>query len=166
MKAMTFKTTILAATLSLFAGGAMADAVDVEAVMTPTDQIRMDFKDGSKHFVVMVRREGQATGSGLLANTQVVEQGWHDINPPFGADPQGYLEMTAENGDVAYLKWSVRAIFTKGEERPMLHDFGVWELVSGTGQFADKRGVGTLEIKAVSKTDRKFILSGEIGDKP
>jgi hypothetical protein len=166
MKSFSFKSATLAVAFSLFAGSAMAEPVNIEAVMAPTDVIRMDFKDGSKHFVAMVRRTGNATGSGLLAGTAVVEQGWHDINPPFGADPQGYLEMTADNGDVAYLKWTVRAVFTKGEAKPQLHDYGFWELVSGTGQFADKRGVGTLEIHPVSKTDRKFILSGEIGDKP
>ncbi|VAW05060.1 hypothetical protein MNBD_ALPHA07-1188 [hydrothermal vent metagenome] len=166
MKPFRIKTAALAVALSLLAGSAMAEPVNIEAVMTPTDQIRMDFKDGSKRFVLMVRRTGNATGSGLLAGTSVVEQGWHDINPPFDADPQGYLEMTAENGDVAYLKWTVRAVFTKGEEKPQLHDYGVWELVSGTGQFADKRGIGTLVIKPVTKTDRKYILSGEIGDKP
>jgi len=166
MQTFSFKSATLAVALSFFAGAALAEPVNIEAVMSPTDQIRMNFKDGSKHFVLMVRRTGTATGSGLLAGTSVVEQGWHDINPPFGADPQGYLEMTAANGDVAYLKWTVRAVFTKGEAKPELHDYGVWELVSGTGQFADKRGIGTLEIKPVTKTDRKYILSGEIGEKP
>ncbi len=166
MNPFSLKSAILAVAISLFAGSTMAAPVSVEAVMTPTEVIRMDFKDGSKHFVAMVRRTGHATGTGLLADTDVVEQGWHDINPPHGADPQGYLEMTAANGDVAYLKWTVRAVFMKGAEKPELHDFGFWELVSGTGQFADKRGVGTLEIKPVTKTDRKFILHGEIGPKP
>ena len=164
MKPFSFKSAALALTISLAAGSALADPVNVEAVMAPTNVIQMDFKDGSKHFVAMVRREGNATGSGLLAGTSVVEQGWHDINPPFDADPQGYLEMTAANGDVAYIKWKVRAVFMKGAAKPELHDYGFWELASGTGQFAGKRGVGTLEIQPVTKTDRKFILNGEIGD--
>ena len=160
------KLGILAAALTMSMGAALAENVSVEAVMSPTDQIRMDFKDGSKHFVLMVRREGEAVGDGLFAGTKVVEHGWHDIHPPLDADPQGYLELTAANGDVAYLKWTVRAVFTKGEERPNLLDYGVWELTSGTGQFAGKRGVGTLIIKPASPTDRKFILTGEVGEQP
>ncbi|SFE96808.1 hypothetical protein SAMN04488523_11382 [Sulfitobacter brevis] len=34
---------------------AFADVVSIEAVMVPQETIRMDFADGSKHFVLMVR---------------------------------------------------------------------------------------------------------------
>ena len=145
---------------------ASAEPVSVEAVMTPTQSMRMDFADGSKHFVLMVRREGAATGKGIFAGAKVVEHGWHDIYPPVAGDPHGYLELTAANGDVAYLKWTVRAVFIKGAEKPALHDKGVWELVSGTGQFAGLAGVGSLEIKPASPTDRRFILEGEVGPRP
>ena len=151
--------------LSLATTALHAEPVSIEAVMAPTQSIRMDFKDGSKRFVLMVQREGEATGSGILSGASVVEQGWHDINPPVGADPLGYLEFTAENGDVAYIKWVVRAVFAKGGDGPRLIDYGHWELVSGTGQFDGKTGVGTLEIKPASKTERLFILAGEIVDK-
>jgi hypothetical protein len=57
-------------------------------------------------------------------------------------------------------------VFARGDEKPKLVDYGFWELTSGTGQFKDMRGVGTLEIKGVSPTDRKFILEGEISPKP
>jgi hypothetical protein len=145
---------------------ANAEPVNIEAVMVPTQSMRMDFADGTKHFVLMVRREGAATGEGIFAGAKVIEHGWHDIYPPVAGDPHGYLEMTAPNGDVAYLKWSVRAVFIKGAEKPALHDNGVWELVSGTGQFAGLAGVGSLEIKPASPTDRRFILKGEIGPRP
>jgi hypothetical protein len=145
---------------------ANAEAVNVEAVLAPTDSMRMDFKDGSKHFVLMVRREGVAKGQGIFADANVVEHGWHDIYPPVAGDPHGYLELTAPNGDVAYLKWSVRAVFIKGAEKPALFDNGVWELVSGTGQFAGLAGVGSLIIKPASPTDRRFILEGEVGPRP
>lgn len=160
------KVSTLAAALVISTSAVFAETVSVEAVMSPTESIRMDFKDGSNHFVLMVRREGEAVGEGMFAGTKVVEHGWHDIHPPLGADPQGYLELTAENGDVAYLKWTIRAVFVKGEEAPKLLDYGFWELTSGTGQFADKNGVGTVIIKPASPTDRTFILTGEIGDKP
>jgi len=165
---MMIKTLLVSTALGLVASATalLAEPVSVEAVMSPTQSIRMDFKDGSKHFVLMVQREGEAKGSGALAGASVVEQGWHDIHPPFGGDPQGYLEFTAANGDVAYLKWTVRAVFGKGEQRPRLIDYGHWELVSGTGQFDGKTGVGTLEIKPASPTDRRFILAGEIVEKP
>ena len=35
--------------------------------MTPKEKIQLDFADGSRHFVLMVRREGEAKGAGLLA---------------------------------------------------------------------------------------------------
>ena len=159
-------TLLCAAWLAAMATSVSADAVDVEAVMAPTNSMRMDFQDGSKHFVLMVRREGAAEGEGILAGAKVVEHGWHDINPPFGGDPQGYLEFTAANGDVAYVKWTVRAVFTRGEDKPKLIDYGHWELVSGTGQFAGMTGVGTMTIKPASKTDRLFTLTGEIAPKP
>jgi len=148
------------------AGPVSAEPVSIEAVMAPTRSMRMDFADGSKHFVLMVRREGTAAGVGIFAGAKVVEHGWHDIYPPVAGDPHGYLEMTAPNGDVAYLKWSVRAVFIKGAGKPALFDNGFWELVSGTGQFAGLAGVGSLAIKAASPTDRLFIIEGEVGPKP
>lgn len=165
---MTRATFAALAVAALMAAGAPAAAepVSVEAVLAPTDSIKMEFADGSKHFVLMVRREGTAAGTGAFDGAKVVEHGWHDIDPPAGGDPHGYLELTAPNGDIAYLKWTVRAVFLKGAEKPALHDNGFWELVSGTGQFAGLTGVGSLVIKAASPTDRLFIIEGEIGEKP
>jgi hypothetical protein len=51
---------------SLAAGTAMADPLNVQATMVPKEKIQLDFKDGSGHFVLMVRREGTVSGSGLL----------------------------------------------------------------------------------------------------
>lgn len=144
---------------------AYAEDIAIKAVMVPKESIKMDFADGSKHFVLMVRREGTAEGSGALASASVTEYGWHDIHPPFGGDPQGYLQFKADNGDIANIKWTVRAVFFKGEEKPKLADYGHWELVSGTGQFKGMTGVGTLTIKPASKTDRLFTLDGELGPK-
>ncbi len=145
---------------------AAAEEVAVETVLSPQEQIRLNFEDGSGHFVLMVRREGTADGTGPFAGAKVVEYGFHDIVRGQGGHPIGYLEVTAPDGAVAYLKWQVRAIFVAGEEKPRLIDNGVWELAGGTGQFAGKRGLGTLVIKPVSKTDRLFILEGEIAQAP
>jgi hypothetical protein len=152
-----------AAAIVLQFGVASADALKVEAVMTPKDKIQLDFADGSKHFMLMVRREGDAKGTGLLNGTKVVEYGVHDIIPGVGGDPRGYLVMTAANGDIAYVKWQVRAVFVPGADgKPQLLDNGFWEFVSGTGSFAGMSGAGTLHIKAVSPTDRKYILDGDL----
>lgn len=107
-----------------------------------------------------------ADGLQPFAGSSVIEFGWHDINPPKGADPHGYLQFKTSNGDIANIKWSVRAVFFKAEEKPKLKGFGYWELVSGTGQFENIKGVGTLTIKPASKTDRLFTLNGELGPRP
>lgn len=145
---------------------AHAEEVSIKAVMVPQETIRMDFNDGSKRFVLMVRREGKSKGTSALAGASVSEFGWHDIDPPKGGDPLGYLQFTADSGDIANIKFTVRAVFIKGEEKPRLVDYGFWELVSGTGQFENMTGLGTLTIKPESKTARLFTLDGELGERP
>lgn len=163
MKRLAF-SAILAAALA--AGAALAEPVSVEAVMSPQEQMRYDFNDGSGRFVLAVRRTGTAEGTGAFAGASVTEFGWHDIAPPVDGDPRGYLELTTANGDVAVLRFTVRAVFMKGEDRPALFDNGVWELVSGTGQFAGMRGVGALVIKPAGGPDRLFVLDGELRPAP
>jgi len=163
---LTSVLTAAATGLALFAGAALAAPVSVTTVLDPQEQMRFEMGDGSKHFVLAVRREGVAEGAGVLAGADVTEFGWHDIDPPHAGDPQGYLRFTAGNGDVAILRFTVRAVFMKGEDKPALHDDGFWELVSGTGQFAGKRGVGHLKIEPAGGPKRLFTLTGEIGDAP
>ena len=154
--------TALAATLT-FGGAAIAEPLNVQATMVPKEQIKLDFKDGSGHFVLMVRREGTATGSGLLNEASIVEFGRHDIVPGVSGDPSGYLVATKGEGNVAYIKWTVRAIFLPGKDgKPELNDNGFWEIVSGTGTFKGLKGAGTLHIKSANPTDRIFILEGNL----
>jgi hypothetical protein len=150
--------------VSLGTGSAMADPLSVQATMVPKEQIRLDFKDGSGHFVLMVRREGVASGSGLFDGAQIVEYGRHDIVPGVSGDPSGYLAVTKGEGNIAYIKWTVRAVFLPGKDgKPELNDNGVWEVVSGTGAFKGLQGAGTLHIKAApNPTDRVFILDGQL----
>lgn len=162
----TPRLAVLTATALILAGGAMAAPVAVTAVMDPQEEMRFEMGDGTPHFVLAVRREGVSEGEGVLAGAKVTEFGWHDIQPPLGGDPRGYLRFEAENGDVAIIKFTVRAVFMKGADKPALHDDGFWELVSGTGQFADKRGVGALKIEPAGDPKRLFSLTGEIGEKP
>ena len=148
---------------ALLATPASAADITVEAVMSPKEQFRLDFKDGSKHFVLMVRREGNATGSAPLAGAKVTEFGLHDLVPGVGGHPRGYLRFTNANGDEAYVKWQVRAVFVPGADgKPKLLDNGFWEVAGGTGAFKGLKGAGTLHIKPVNPTDRRFILTGEL----
>ena len=146
------------------AGPAAAEKVDVSAVLAPVDSIKLDFEDGSKHFVLFVQREGQAEGSGLLAGAQVTEYGMHDLVKGVGGTPRGYLVYTMANGNKAYIKWTVRAIFVKeaGQDKPKLLDYGYWEVAGDTGGFAKLQGVGTITIKPASKTERRFTLTGDL----
>ena len=158
-----FMASLIVASTIITSATVSAAEISIEAVMVPQESIKMDFNDGSKHFVLMVHRQGTAKGSGALADAEVTEYGYHDINPPAGADPHGYLQFKTANGDIANIKWNVRAVFFKDEKAPRLVDYGYWELVSGTGQFKGMTGVGTLTIKPASETDRLFTLKGELG---
>jgi hypothetical protein len=142
---------------------AYAEPLHVEAVMAPKEVMQLDFKDGSKHFVTFVHREGQVSGEGALAGSKVTEYGMHDITPGIGGDPRGYLEFIRPDGAVAYVKWRVRAVFIAGADgKQALLDNGYWEIVGATGGLAGLSGAGTLHIKPVSQTDRRYILEGEL----
>lgn len=157
--------SIIAGLLSVVGAAtvAHADPIHVEAVMSPKEQIQLDFQDGSKHLVLMVRREGKASGTGALNEAKVVEYGMHDIVPGVGGEPRGYLVLTRADGAIAYVKWQVRAVFVPGPEgKPVLLDNGFWEIAGATGGLSGLTGAGTLHIKAVSPTDRKFILDGDL----
>jgi len=147
--------------------GGTADAgaaeMKVEAVMAPQEQMRLDFEDGSKHFVLLVRRTGTAKGSGPLADAEVTEFGMHDLVRGQDGDPRGYLVFSLADGSKAYIKFRVRAIFVPGPNgKPKLLDNGFWEVAGATGSLKGLKGAGTLHIKPASKTDRRFILNGEL----
>lgn len=163
-KAMKFRhTAALALFATVAAVSAHAETVQMEAVVTPKQSIRLDFADASNHFVLMVQREGKATGTGPLSGAQVREYGMHDIVPGVGGDPRGYLVFTAANGDIAYVKWQVRAVFVPGPDgKPVLLDNGVWEVAGATGALTGLAGAGTLHIKPASEPDRRFILNGDL----
>lgn len=156
------RAVVFAIAAAAAATPALADPLKIDAVMAPREQIRLDFKDGSGHFVLMVRREGRSAGAGALADAAVTEYGRHDIVPGVGGDPSGYLVFSRPDGDTAYVKWSVRAVFIPGPGgKPVLQDNGYWEVVSGTGAWKNLKGAGILHIKPASGTERRFILEGE-----
>ncbi len=153
----------LAALLAAGAGAAAAAPVKVEAVLVPREQIRLDFAEGSKQFVLLSKREGKANGNGPLVGAAVTEYGLHDVVPGASGNANGYLVFTAPEGDIAYVKWTLRAVFVAGAGgKPALLDNGVWEVVGGTGKYKGLKGAGSLHIKAVSATDRNYILEGEL----
>lgn len=159
-----FRRLVAAAAFCTLANGAtLAAPVKIDAVVSPKEEIRLSFADGSKHFVSMIQREGKATGQGLLSGAAVTEYGRHDITPGVGGDAGGYLVFALPDGDIAYVKWVIRAVFVPGPNgKPMLLDNGFWEVVSGTGKLKGLQGAGTLHIKFPSKKVRNFVLEGAL----
>ena len=158
---------LLVAFIFLQANLVIADTLSdlsISAVMTPKEQILLDINDGTGHYVLMVKRDGQATGNGLLAGASVTEYGRHDVTPGLNGNPSGYLVFLKGEGNVAYIKWTVRIIYLTGKDGvPQMNDNGFWEVVSGTGVFKGMKGAGILHIKlAPSPSDRIFSLEGKI----
>lgn len=161
------QAVVLGLTLCFGAAGAVAEPVTLDAVLAPKEVIRLDFQDGTKHFVLLSHREGSAQGSGAFTGAKVVEYGLHDVVPGDGGKASGYLEATTTEGDIAYFKWQLRAQFVAGPDgKTKIIDNGHWELAGGTGKFASMRGVGTLLLEFPSKTDRRYILEGDISPAP
>jgi hypothetical protein len=148
---------------SPLSGTASAEKISVEAVLAPQEKIRLNFEGGSKHFVLMVRRTGNAVGNGPLAGAGVTEYGMHDLVRGKDGDPRGYLVFAHKDGSKAYIKFRVRAMFVPGPKgKPRLLDNGYWEVVGTTGSFKGMKGAGTMHIKPASKTERRFILNGDL----
>ncbi len=161
------QAALLGLALCLGAAGAAAEPMILDVVLSPKDQINLDFKDDSRHFVILMQREGRADGSGVFEGAKVVEYGMHDVTRGDGAKASGYFEATTTGGDIAYFRWRLRAVFVAGPDgKAKIINNGYWELTGGTGQFATMRGVGTLLLEFVSKTDRRFVLEGDISPAP
>ncbi len=161
------EAALLGLALCLGATGAAGEPMTLDVVFSPKEQIRLDFKDDGRHFLLLKTSEGSARGSGAFAGAKVVEYGMHDVTSGDGANANGYLEATTTGGDIAYFRWRLRAVFVAGPDgKTKVIDNGYWELTGGTGQFASLRGVGTLLLEFVSKTDRRYFLEGDISPAP
>jgi hypothetical protein len=89
---MRFAVAVLtAAALGLISRPVAAEPLSIKAVMSPKEQIRADLPTGQPHFVLFVRREGKATGAGVLDGAELTEYGMHDIRPGVDGSPRGYL---------------------------------------------------------------------------
>ena len=160
-------TFLLGLAICLSASRLAAEPMTLDVVLSPKDEIRLDFKDGSEHFVLLTEREGQATAGSIFVDAKVVEYGMHDVTRGKGGKASGYLEATTTGGDIAYFRWRLRAFFVVGADgKAQVIDNGYWELAGGTGQFAAMRGVGTLLLEFVSKTNRRYLLDGDISPVP
>ncbi|WP_205598511.1 hypothetical protein [Halomonas sp. NO4] len=141
----------------------LAEELAIEAVMSPIDEMRLDFEDDSGRFVLLVQRQGKASGSGLLAGATATEYGMHDIQPGVNGNAGGYLVFEDADGDKAYLDWTLRAVFaTDGAGNTTLLDNGFWEVAGGTGKHQGLKGAGTFHLEIINDTDRNYILSGEL----
>lgn len=155
----------LAAALAMMlstGGLAVADPVKFDALLTPKEQIRLNFEDGSNHFVLLIRREGKSGGQGPLSGATVTEYGMHDIVPGVSGEPRGYLKF-AKDGDIAYIRWLIHASFVPGPDgKPKLLDNGLWEVVGATGKLKGLKGAGTFHLRPEGQADRRFTLEGEL----
>ncbi len=159
MKPLTLPALLALAVLS---GTAWAEPISVKAVLSPKEQIRVDLPTPEKHFVLFVKREGKATGIGILAGAEFTEYGMHDIRPGVDGSPRGYIVAKFPNGEQAVIQWEGQATFIPGPDgTPKLLDNLVWRLIGGTGSLEGIRGAGIMHIKAVSPQEREFSLDGE-----
>jgi hypothetical protein len=157
------KLALIAALVFGAASVTQAEPVKFDALVAQKEALRLDFADSSKHFFLLVRREGKSEGQGPLAGATVNEYGAHDIVPGVGGEPRGYLEFAKADGDKAYVKWTIQAIFVPGPDgKPKLLDNGVWQVVSGTGRLEKLKGAGTFHLLATGPTERRFVMEGEL----
>ena len=159
----TAASAVLITFASIWSPSVQADSVKFDAAVSQKEAIRLDFADASKHFFLLVRREGKSSGQGPLVDASVVEYGAHDIIPGVGGEPRGYLEFTKADGDKAYIKWAIQATFIPGADgKPKLLDNGVWQVVGGTGKLSTLKGAGTFHLIPTAPTDRRFVLEGNL----
>jgi hypothetical protein len=154
---------VAAAFCALANGAAVASPIELDAVLVPKAESKLEFADGTKRYLLATQREGKANGNGPLAGATVLEWGVHDVNPAAGASASGYLVFTTADGDIAYLKYQFRALFlpaSEGKRRLLVNGF--WEAVGGTGKLKGLRGAGTLRITAPSPKERRWALAGDL----
>jgi len=156
---LTLMITLMAGSVS----AALAEPVKFDALVAQKEAVRLDFADQSKKFFLFVRREGKSEGQGPLAGATVHEYGAHDIVPGVGGEANGYLEFVKPDGDKAYIKWMIQAVFVPGPDgKPKLLPNGVWQVVSATGKLAKLKGAGAFHLIATGPTERRFVMEGEL----
>jgi hypothetical protein len=144
-------------------GTVSAKPFSLKAVLSPKQEIRGDLPTTPPHFVLFVRREGRASGTGLLDGAEVTEYGMPDIRPGLDGAPRGYLVAKLPTGDQAVVQWEVAGHVHPGarreaqaarQRRVALH--------RRNRGLKGIRGAGTMHIQAVSLSDREFQLEGRV----
>jgi len=155
--------TAVATPLLIIASFVQAEPVKFEALVAQKEAIRLDFADASKRFFLLVRREGKSEGQGPLASATVQEYGVHDVVPGVGGEPRGYMEFVKPDGDKAYIKWTIQAVFVPGPDgKPKLLGNGVWQVVGATGKLEKLKGAGSFRLLFPGPNDRRFVMEGEL----
>ena len=163
MKTQVAKLILIITLMVIAVPIALAEPVKFNALVAQKEAFRLDFADQSKHFLLLVRREGKSEGQGPLAGATVQEYGAHDIVPGIGGEARGYLEFIKPDGDKAYIKWTIQAVFVPGPDgKPKLLDNGVWQVVGATGKLEKLKGAGAFHLIATGPTERRFALEGEL----
>ncbi len=158
---------MLGSALCFAAAEAGAEPMTLDAVLTTTEDISLNFENDKRHFLTLLLREGTAGGEGVFEGAAVAEYGMHDVTGEVGGEASGYVVATTTGGDIAYFRWRLQAVFVEGADgKAEVVNSGLWELAGGTGQFAAQRGVGSLKIEFPSKTERRYILTGDIAPAP
>ncbi|WP_340119180.1 hypothetical protein [Pelagibius sp. 7325] len=161
------RSIMLGLVLSSGATGAGAEPVTLDVVLTTTEDISLNFQNDRQHFLTLLLREGTAAGDDVFEGAEVAEYGMHDITVGVGGEASGYIVATTVAGDIAYFRWHLRAFFVEGNEgTSRVANSGLWELAGGTGRFAAQRGTGSLTIGFPSKTERRYVLTGDISPVP
>lgn len=156
------RSIMLGLVLCSGAAGAGAEPMTLDVVLTTTDDISLNFQNDKRHFLTLLLREGTAEGDGVFEGATVAEYGMHDVTSGVGGEASGYIVATTTSGDIAYFRWHLRAFFVEGGEgKSRVVNSGLWELAGGTGQFAALRGTGSLAIGFPSKTERRYVLTGD-----
>lgn len=151
----------------LGAATTVAEPVTLKFVLSPKNSISLGFKDNDRHFVTLVEREGTVDGNGGFDGAKAFEYGFHDVTHGESGEAIGYFVATTTEGDSAYFRWRLRAFFVAGAEgKTKVINSGHWEITAGTGKFENVRGVGALRLEFLNKTDRRFVLEGDISPKP
>ena len=93
MKTKVAKYALIAVLVAGAASTVRAETSKFNALVAQKEALRLDFTDGSKHFFLLVHREGKPEGQGPLAGATANEYGAHDAISSY-ADVRGFSYQT------------------------------------------------------------------------
>jgi hypothetical protein len=114
MKRLAIRYALVVGLTAGAVSAAKAETVKFEALVAQKEALRLDFADGSKHFFLLVHREGKSEGQGVLADATVEEYGAHDIVRPSAANPAAILNSPRRMGTRPTLSGRSRRSSSRG----------------------------------------------------